>query len=262
MEWKTLLFKVQDQVAHITLNRPETGNTINEEMARDLMEVVFKCDEDPEVHAILISGAGKMFCGGGDLTDFSAKGHQLSNYLKKVTPYFHTAISRLTRMEVPVIAAVHGAAAGAGMSMAIACDIVIATETTRFMAAYTRVGLTPDGSLTYFLPRLIGLKRALELTLTNRVLSAHEALQWGLITRVVSDNELLSQANAITTQLASGPTKAYGTSKRLLHRGWLETLETQMENESQAIANSASTADAREGIQAFLEKRPPRYHGK
>lgn len=262
MECKTLLCEVQDHVAHIILNRPETGNAINEEMAKDLMEVVFSCDEDPKIRAILISGAGKIFCGGGDLTDFSAKGDLLSNYLKKVTPYFHTAISRMMRMEAPVIAAVHGAAAGAGMSLAIACDIVVAAETTKFMVAYTRAGLTPDGSLTYFLPRLIGLKRALELTLTNRMLSAQEALQWGLITRVVSDNELLIQARALAIQLAIGPTKAYGTSKHLLHRGWLETLETQMENESQAIARSASTADAREGITAFLEKRPPKYQGK
>jgi 2-(1,2-epoxy-1,2-dihydrophenyl)acetyl-CoA isomerase len=148
------------------------------------------------------------------------------------------------------------------MSIAIACDIVVAAETTRFTVAYTRAGLVPDGSSTYFLPRLVGLKRALELTLTNRMFSAQEALQWGLITRVVPDSELLAQAKAIALQLASGPTRAYGISKRLLHSGWAETLETQMENESQAIANSARTADAREGISAFLEKRPPKYKGK
>jgi 2-(1,2-epoxy-1,2-dihydrophenyl)acetyl-CoA isomerase len=120
----------------------------------------------------------------------------------------------------------------------------------------------PDGSSTYFLPRLVGLKRALELTLTNRLFSAQEALQWGLITQVVPDRELLTQAKAIALQLASGPTRAYGISKRLLHSGWAETLETQMENESQAIANSARTADAHEGISAFLEKRPPKYKGQ
>jgi 2-(1,2-epoxy-1,2-dihydrophenyl)acetyl-CoA isomerase len=120
----------------------------------------------------------------------------------------------------------------------------------------------PDGSSTYFLPRIVGLKRALELTLTNRIFSAQEALQWGLVTRVVPDNELLVQAKAIAVQLANGPTRAYGVSKRLLHSGWSETLETQMENESQAIANSARTQDAREGITAFLEKRPPKYIGQ
>ena len=193
---------------------------------------------------------------------FSAKGNQLQYYVKEITTYLHAAMSRLTRMDAPMVAAVHGAVAGAGMSIAIACDIVIAAETTRFTVAYTRAGLVPDGSSTYFLPRIVGLKRALELTLTNRVFSAQEALQWGLVTRVVPDNDLLAQARAVAVQLANGPTRAYGLSKRLLHSGWTETLETQMENESQAIAHSARTRDAREGITAFLEKRSPKYKGK
>jgi len=262
MEFKTLLFDIRDNVAHITLNRPNEANSINEEMGKDLMHAALRCDEDPEIRAVLISGAGKIFSGGGDLKAFSAKGDQLPYYVKEITTYLHAAMSRLTRMDAPVVAAVHGAVAGAGMSIAIACDIVVAAETTRFMVAYTRAGLTPDGSATYFLPRIVGLKRALELTLTNRMFSAQEALQWGLVTRVVPDNELLAQARAIAVQLAAGPTRAYGVSKRLLHGGWAETLETQMENESQAIANSARTADAREGITAFLEKRPPKYKGQ
>jgi len=262
MEFTTLLFDVRDHVAHITLNRPDAANSINEEMGRDLMHAALRCDEDPEIRAVLISGAGKIFSGGGDLKAFSAKGDQLPYHVKEVTTYLHAAMSRFTRMDPPVVAAVHGAVAGAGMSIAIACDIVVAAETTRFMVAYTRAGLVPDGSSTYFLPRIIGLKRALELTLTNRMFSAQEALQWGLVTRVVPDNELLVQAKALAIQLASGPTRAYGLSKRLLHSGWTETLETQMENESQAIANSARTLDAREGITAFLEKRPPKYKGK
>lgn len=261
-EYKTLLFDVRDNVAHLTLNRPDAANSINENMGKDLMHAALRCDEDPEIRAVLISGAGKIFSGGGDLKDFISKGDQLPYHIKEITTYLHAAISRLTRMDAPVVAAVHGAVAGAGMSIAIACDIVVAAETTRFMVAYTRAGLVPDGSSTYFLPRIVGLKRALELTLTNRMFSAQEALQWGLITRVVPDNELLAQARAIAVQLAAGPTRAYGISKRLLHSGWMETLETQMENESQAIANSARTLDAREGITAFLEKRPPKYKGK
>jgi 2-(1,2-epoxy-1,2-dihydrophenyl)acetyl-CoA isomerase len=262
MEFKSLLFDVQSNVAHITLNRPDAANSINEEMGKDLMHAALHCDEDPEIRAVLISGAGKIFSGGGDLKAFLAQGDQLSYHIKEITTYLHAAMSRLTRMDAPVVAAVHGAVAGAGMSIAIACDIVVAAETTRFTVAYTRAGLVPDGSSTYFLPRIVGLKRALELTLTNRIFSAQEALQWGLVTRVVPDNELLAQAKAIALQLASGPTRAYGVSKRLLHSGWAETLETQMENESQAIANSARTADAREGILAFLEKRPAKYKGK
>lgn len=262
MEFTTLLFEVRDQVAHITLNRPEAANSINLEMGRDLMHAALRCDEDPGIRAVLISAAGKIFSGGGDLKAFLSKGDQLPYHVKEITTYLHAAMSRFTRMDAPVVAAVHGAVAGAGMSIAIACDIVVAAETTRFMVAYTRAGLVPDGSSTYFLPRIVGLKRALELTLTNRMFSAQEALQWGLITRVVPDNELLAQARAIAVQLAAGPTRAYGISKRLLHSGWAETLETQMENESQAIANIARTADAREGITAFLEKRPPKYKGK
>ncbi len=262
MEFTTLLFDVRDNVAHITLNRPDAANSINEEMGKDLMHAALRCDEDPEIRAVLISGAGKIFSGGGDLKAFTAKGDQLPHHLKEVTTYLHAAMSRLTRMDAPVVAAIHGAVAGAGMSIAIACDIVVVAETTRFMVAYTRAGLVPDGSSTYFLPRIVGLKRALELTLTNRMFSAQEALQWGLVTHVVPDNELIAQARAIAVQLAAGPTRAYGISKRLLHSGWTETLETQMENESQAIANSARTADAREGIKAFLEKRPPKYKGK
>jgi 2-(1,2-epoxy-1,2-dihydrophenyl)acetyl-CoA isomerase len=262
MEFTTLLFDVRDHVAHITLNRPDAANSINEEMGKDLMHAALRCDEDPEIRAVLISGSGKIFSGGGDLKAFSAKGDQLPYHIKEITTYLHAAMSRLTRMDAPVVAAVHGAVAGAGMSIAIACDIVIAAETTRFMVAYTRAGLVPDGSSTYFLPRIVGLKRALELTLTNRMFSAQEALQWGLITRVVPENELLAQARDVAVQLANGPTRAYGVSKRLLHSGWSETLETQMENESQAIANSARTRDALEGITAFLEKRPPRYKGQ
>jgi 2-(1,2-epoxy-1,2-dihydrophenyl)acetyl-CoA isomerase len=262
MEYKTLLFDVRDHVAHITLNRPDAANSINEDMGKDLMHAALRCDEDPEIRAVLISGAGKIFSGGGDLKAFISKGDQLPYHIKEITTYLHAAMSRLTRMDAPVVAAVHGAVAGAGMSIAIACDIVVAAETTRFMVAYTRAGLVPDGSSTYFLPRIVGLKRALELTLTNRMFSAQEALQWGLITRVIPDNELLAQARAIAVQLAAGPTRAYGVSKRLLHSGWMETLETQMENESQAIANSARTLDAREGITAFLEKRPPKFKGK
>jgi 2-(1,2-epoxy-1,2-dihydrophenyl)acetyl-CoA isomerase len=259
MNYSTLLFDVKDHIAHITLNRPDAANSINEEMGKDLMHASLRCDEDPEIRAVLISGAGKIFCGGGDLKDFLAKGNQLPHYLKKVTTYLHAALSRFTRMDAPVVAAVHGAVAGAGLSIAVSCDMVMAAEMTRFTVAYTRAGLTPDGSLTYFLPRAVGLKRALDLTLTNRTFSAQEALQWGLVTRVVPDDDYLTQARTIAAQLATGPTQAYGVSKRLLHRGWAETLETQMENESQGIAHSARSSDAQEGMTAFLQKRPPKF---
>ena len=262
MEYSTLLFDVQEGVAQITLNRPEALNSINLEMARDLMYAVLRCDEDPTIRAVVIHGAGNQFCAGGDLKTFAAQKEHLPYYLKEVTTYLHAAVSRLIRMDPPVVGAVHGHAVGAGMGLAMACDVVIAAQSARFNMAYTRVGLTPDGSSTYFLPRIVGLRRALELTLTNRMLSAQEAFEWGIVTKVVTDEELLAQAQAFAKQLASGAPKALGAAKRLLHGGWTETLETQMEHESQTIAAMAHTSDTHEGITAFLEKRSPKYRGE
>jgi 2-(1,2-epoxy-1,2-dihydrophenyl)acetyl-CoA isomerase len=262
MEYSTLLFDVQDGVAQITLNRPEALNSINLDMARDLMYAVLHCGEDPKIRAVVIHGAGSQFCAGGDLKAFVAKKEHLPYYLKEVTTYLHAAVSRLIRMDPPVVAAVHGYAVGAGMGLAMACDIVIAAQSARFNMAYTRIGLTPDGSSTYFLPRIVGLRRALELTLTNRMLSAQEAFEWGIVTKVVIDEELLAQAQAFAKQLAAGAPKALGAAKRLLHSGWTETLETQMEHESQTIAAMAHTSDTHEGIAAFLEKRSPKFKGE
>jgi len=262
MQYTTLLFNVSENVARITLNRPEAVNSINAAMAEDLMHAAIRCGEDPAIRAVVITGAGNIFCGGGDLKSFAAQGDGLPSHFKEVTTHLHAAISRLTRMEAPVVAAVNGSAAGAGMSLACACDIILAAESARFTMAYTRVGLAPDGSSTYFLPRMVGLKRALELVLTNRVLSAQEALDWGIVNRVVPDTELLTEAHRLAGQLATGALKALGVAKRLLHSGGTETLETQMEHESQAIANMGRTSDAREGITAFIEKRPARFRGQ
>ena len=261
-EYTTLEFDVRDGVAHVTLNRPEAGNAINLELSQELLRAVLRCNEDPEVRAVLISGAGDMFCVGGDLKSFSEQGEHLPHHLKEVTTYLHAAVSRMARMDPPVVAAVHGAAAGAGMSLSCACDLVVAAESARFTMAYSNAGLTPDGSSTYYLPRLVGLKRAMELTLTNRRLSAQEALEWGIVTRVVPDEDLSEEASALASQLAAGAPKALGAAKRLLQCGWTETLETQMENETQSIADMARTADAREGIAAFLEKRQAEFTGQ
>lgn len=262
MQYGTLLFDDREGIARITLNRPEALNSINLDMARDLMYAVLHCGEDPKIRAVVIHGAGSQFCAGGDLKAFVGQGEQLPYYLKEVTTYLHAAVSRLMRMGPPVVAAVHGYAVGAGMGLAMACDIVIAAQSARFNMAYTRIGLTPDGSSTYFLPRIVGLRRALELTLTNRMLSAQEAFEWGIVTKVVRDEELLAQAQAFAKQLAAGAPKALGAAKRLLHSGWTETLETQMEHESQTIAAMAHTSDTHEGIAAFLEKRSPKFKGE
>jgi 2-(1,2-epoxy-1,2-dihydrophenyl)acetyl-CoA isomerase len=262
MPYSTLLFDIRDNIARITLNRPDAANALNLDMSKDLMHAALQCDEDPSIRAVIITGMGRMFCAGGDLKSFAAQGENLAYHLKEVTTYLHAAMSRLTRMNAPVIAAVNGTAAGAGMSLACACDLVLAIESAKFTMAYTRAGLTPDGSSTYFLPRIVGLKRALELTLTNRLLSAQEAQEWGIVTKVVPDTNLQAEADAFAAQLAAAATGALGATKRLLHSGWTETLETQMELETRAIAARAYTEDGREGITAFLEKRAPKFTGK
>jgi 2-(1,2-epoxy-1,2-dihydrophenyl)acetyl-CoA isomerase len=260
-EYTALTFDLTDNVATITLNRPEAANALNFELARDLMYASLECDEDPNIRAVVITGAGRFFCAGGDLKSFAAA-PEMPVHLKEVTTYLHAAVSRFTRMDAPVIGAINGVAAGAGMSLACSCDIVLAAESSRFTMAYTRAGLTPDGSSTYFLSRAVGLKKALELTLTNRMLSAQEAEDYGIVTRVVADDDLASETASLATQLASGATLALGAAKRLLHDGWTGTLETQMELETRAIADMARTADAKEGISAFIEKRDPNFTGR
>jgi len=255
----TLLYEVKDHVARITFNRPDAANALNMEMGRDLMHASIRASEDPAVRAVILTGAGKMFSGGGDLKSFAAQEDKLPAHLKEVALYLHAAISRFVRMDAPVIAAVNGSAGGAGMSLCLFADLVLAAESAKFTLAYTRAGLSPDGGSTYFLPRIIGVRRALELALTNRVLTAKEALDWGIVTKVVPDAELQAEAQTLAKQLAAGATRAFGAAKRLLHHSSSESLETQMELEAQAIADQARTRDAHEGIAAFIAKRPANF---
>src|SRR5216683_5923375 len=222
------------------------------------MSAARRCATDPEIRAVLLSGAGKIFCAGGDLKAFAAQAHdELPGYIEQVTLHLHQAIAHFTRMNAPVVVAVHGSAAGGGFSLAVSCDFVYAAESAKFTMAYTRAGLTPDGSSTYFLPRIIGYRRALELAITNRVLSAREAAEMGLVTRVVPDADLIAEATKFATQLAAGPTAAYGGVKRLLIDSFTNTLEAQMYLEGDYISAMGRTADGREGIASFLAKRPP-----
>ena len=262
MEFETLLLEVRDSVAHLTINRPDAANALNKQLALDLLEAAIFCDEDAGVRCVLVTGAGTMFCAGGDLKSFTAQGDGLPAHVKEVTAYLHAAISRFVWMDAPVVAAVNGPAGGAGLSLVCAADLAIAAQSAKFVMAYTRAGLTPDGSSTYFLSKLIGLRRAKELALTNRALSAAEALEWGMINRVVPDAELATTAGELAAGLAKGATLALGEAKRLIQQGFTETLESQMERETRAIANIARTEDAREGIAAFLAKRKPDFKGR
>lgn len=256
-----LRFEVSGEVARLTINRPP-ANALDGVLARELRYAALRCDEDPGIRAVLLSGAGSTFCSGGDVKFFAESAEGLPSLLKELTTDFHAAVSRFTRMDAPVVAAVHGHAAGAGMSLVCAADLVIAADTALFTLAYGRIGLTPDGSSTYFLPRLIGLRRTMELALTNRTLSATEALDWGIVTRVVPEAELLETAGALAASLASGPTLAIGGAKRLYHAAWNDTLESQMELEARTIADMARTADGKEGVAAFVAKRRPKFLGR
>lgn len=194
-----VLFEVRDTIAHVILNRPQVGNALDLEMAKQLMAVALRCEADHSIRAVLLKGAGKSFCAGGDVKAFVAQ-KELPVYLREITSYLHLAISRFVRLDAPVIAAVHGPAAGGGFSLAISCDLMIAAESATFLMAYSRIGMAPDGGSTYFLPRLVGLKRAMELALTNRVLSAREACEWGLVTEVVAQENLASRAEELANR--------------------------------------------------------------
>lgn len=256
-----MLFDVRDGVGRIRLNRPDAYNAINLTMARELAEIALLIAGERSVRCLILSGEGKAFCGGGDLKEFAAQGDNMAAHLTEVTTHLHTAISRLVHLDAPVIAAVQGSAAGAGMSMACACDLVIAARSSRFTMAYTRVGLTPDGSSTFFLPRLVGLRRALDLVLTNRVLDAQQAQKWGVVSEVVDDSALEEHVGLLTRTLAAGPTHALGEAKRLMRDSWTHTLESQMAEETRTIASLAHGNDGHEGIAAFIDKRRPNFTG-
>ncbi len=262
MSYSTLDYRVADGLASITLKRPDRFNALDQVMARELLDVANRCSSDDRVRAAVLTGSGEQaFCAGGDVSVFAERLDDLDLLVKEMTTCLHAAVSRFARMPAPLIAAVNGVAAGAGLSLVACCDLAIAADSATFTSAYTRIGLTPDGSSTHFLPRLIGPRRAMELYLTNRVLSAAEALDWGLVNRVVPDGDLADEANALARRLAEGPTAAFGGVKALLLSAASESLETQMEHETRAIAAAGISADGREGIRAFTEKRPPRFTG-
>jgi 2-(1,2-epoxy-1,2-dihydrophenyl)acetyl-CoA isomerase len=255
----SVLLDVRDGIAHLTLNRPESANAIDIGVARDLLGATTEIEMRGDVRVVLLSGAGARFCGGGDVKGFAALGDELAANIRALIPSLHHAITALVHGDAPVVAAVQGSAAGAGIGLVGASDLVVAGESTKFVMAYTGVGLTPDGSSSWFLPRMVGLHRALELTLTNRVLSAAEACEWGIVTRVVPDVEVHRAALALAEQLADGPRAAQAAAKRLMHTSLEESLETHLAREADAIVAAAAGDERREGLTAFVEKRAPEF---
>lgn len=264
MTYTCLRFERDGGVARVTIDRPAQFNALDLTAMEELLDIANRCSTDPTVRCVLLTGAGeKAFCAGGDVAGFAQAldSGEVGLLLQRMTTALHAAISRFAWMRAPVVAAVNGVAAGAGLSLAASCDLVIASEAARFTSAYTRIGLTPDGSSTTFLTRVIGPRRAAELHMTDRVLTAAEALDWGLVNRVVPAAALMEEAGVLAAKLAAGPTRAYGAVKRLLQTGAVESLETQMEREARSILEMAQSPDGQEGIRAFVAKRPPNFTG-
>lgn len=259
MSYETINYKVEENIGWIVLNRIDYGNALNYKMSIELADVAWKCLRDNDVRVVVLTGEGKSFSFGGDLKSFADQGEQKGKHLKDVTANLNEFIRRMNTMKKPVITGINGTAAGAGLGLSIIGDIVIATEEAKLTMAYTNVGLTPDGAISYYLPRIIGIKKSLELTLLNRVLTASEAYEWGLVTKVVAKGQLNSELEKVAKNLAEGPVNALGLSRLLINNSFDETLASQIEKESYLISKQIASVEGEEGVSSFIEKRPPKY---
>lgn len=255
-------FEVADGVARITLDREDAGNAIDQAVAEALLDAALKCVNDSDIRVVVLSGTGKMFCVGGDIRGFAAAGDDLPGFVNALTVPLHAAISKFARMAKPLVTAINGAAAGAGMSLALLGDIAIATRTASFTAAYPGVGLSPDGGMSFLLPRVVGLRRAQEMILLNTRVSADEAVAMGLVTRAVDEAEFQQNVAETVAKLAAMPTRALGRARQLLVNSFGNALEAQLELEARAIEGVSGEPDAREGVAAFLGRRKPNFTGK
>lgn len=248
-------------IARITLNRPDTGNAVDLDLCRELHTAVQECAETSAVRAVILDAMGKAFCVGGNLKTFQALGAQRSKVMAELADTFHAAQRALMTMRAPVVVAVQGPTAGAGLGLAMTGDIVYAASAAHFTLAYTAVGLSADGGSTHLLPRLIGLRRTQELMLTNRRVTADEACRIGLLTEVIAPEHLAERTQEMATKLADGPTEAFGIIKRLLAGAFDRTFVEQTDLEGAEIARISVSADASEGFDAFLARRPPHFSG-
>jgi len=258
-DFENIEFSVADNVATIFLNRPDKGNAVSAGLVDELNQVANLCQSDPEIRAAVLTGKGKLFCGGGDLEVLSESGDDIENTLRELAGQANGAFSTFMRMGVPLIVAVNGPAAGIGLSLALLGDITIASEKASFTLAYTAAGLSPDGGASYLLPQAIGFKRAKELLITNRKLSAAEALDWGMVNMVSEPSNSLDDALKLAHRLAKGSNTSFAAVKSLMLSGFSESFETQMTLEAVAVGKNAAGVDGREGIAAFMEKRVPNF---
>ena len=262
MPYKTIKFQRETSIARITLARPDAANALNLEMGAELLHVAELCRDDASVRAVILDAQGKFFCAGGDVAAFAAAGKDLPATLRSLLDSFHPAVEILSTMNAPVIASVQGMAAGAGLSLMSSCSFVIASDKASFTMAYTGIGMTPDGSSTYFLPRQIGIRRTEEMMISNCRLSPEKALDWGLINQVVSADSLAATTQQLAEQLAAGPTLAYGNTRRLLHSSLENNFAQQLEAEASSIIAMGKTKDGLSGVASFKDKRKPTFTGE
>ena len=260
---KTILFDPAGGVARITLNRPDRLNSFTAAMHGELAAVLDEVEARADLRAVLLTGAGRGFCAGQDLADRAvAPGGAPVDLGHSVETYYAPLVRRLAGLPKPVVCAVNGVAAGAGANIAFACDIVLAARSARFIQSFAKIGLIPDSGGTWVLPRLAGQARALGLALTGEPLPAEQAERWGMIWKCVDDDQLLAEAGALAEQFASGPTRGYAETKRLIRSTWLHGLDDQLGRERDVMRELGGSADYQEGVAAFLAKRPPTFSGR
>lgn len=256
----TVLLQKENGVAYITLNRPEKYNSFNREMALALQSHLDDCEKDDTVRCIYLTGAGKGFCAGQDLAE--ANDPNTVDFEKIINEHYNPVIERFRRIEKPIIAAVNGVAAGAGANIALACDIVLASESASFIQAFIKIGLIPDSGGTFFLPRLVGMQRAAALMMSGDKVSAAEAVSMGMIYKSYADDAFEAESKKYAQQLAMLPTKGIGLTKRLLNQSYSNDLNQQLELEKEIQVAAGKTSDFAEGVNSFLEKRKPEFKGK
>src|SRR5919106_2818706 len=260
---ETVNFELRDGAAFIELNRPDNLNAWNLQLGLDLRAAVERARDDGAVRAVMITGAGRGFSSGADLSEPRGTTEEgLPDLSGRLRDIYHPILIGIREMPKPVVAAVNGPAVGIGCSLALACDLVVAAESAYFLLAFVNIGLIPDGGSTAFVPARAGHARAVEMALLGERVPARQALDWGLVNRVVGDDELGTEARALVERVAAGPTVAYANAKRLLNRRLYSDLEGQLEAEAEAQREQGATADFLEGVVAFAEKRPPRFTGR
>jgi 2-(1,2-epoxy-1,2-dihydrophenyl)acetyl-CoA isomerase len=261
MQYENVIFQKANQVAVIKFNRPKAFNAVNFDLFTDIIKALEVCADDREVKVIVLTGEGKAFCAGGDVALFESSS-DVSETLRQLTKLLHFTIVGIRRSSKPVLAMINGTTAGAGVSIAAACDLRICASSAKFRQAYTSIGLIPDGAWTLMVPLLIGFGKASELVYLDPIFDAREALQMGLVNKVVDDSELEKTTMDMALKLASGPTISYSIVKENFNNAFFGLLERQLEMERRGLIWVGKTADAKEGISSFIGKRKPSFKGQ